>query len=81
MGQVEIRKYFFIPMLIFLALSIIRVHSQDGIDMDQFNAEEELRFGVHAYHEGAYNKALLSFERSLTFKPEFQLAEEWLART
>lgn len=81
MGRILTGKnsLFFLSVLFLLPLGLLS--AQDRIDMDQFYAEEELRFGVHAFHEGAYNRALLSFEKSLSFKPDYQLAEEWLART
>jgi hypothetical protein len=81
MGRVPFRKNncFFLLLLVILPLKLL--YPQDKIDMDQFYAEQELRFGVYAFHEGAYNRALLSFEKSLSFKPDFQTAEEWLART
>lgn len=68
-----------IVCLLFLPLAAIS--GQENFDMDQVYAEEELQFGVRAFHEGAYNKAVLSFEKSLTIKPDYTLAEKWLART
>ncbi len=88
MGRRGTLKKVIFSMLILFVVSMGVLNAQEGeaeapgrIDMDQFNAEEELKFGVNAFHDGAYNKALLSFEKSLAFNPEFRLAEEWLART
>jgi len=64
-----------------LILPLAMMPGQDNFDMEQVYAEEELQFGVRAFHEGAYNKAVLSFEKSLSIKPDYTLAEKWLART
>ncbi len=73
------QKGLLIVCLLFLPL--VTVPGQENFDMDQVYAEEELQFGVRAFHEGAYNKAVLSFEKSLSIKPDYTLAEKWLART
>ena len=70
-----------ITAVFILFLPFTLLSAQEDFDMDQVYAEEELQFGVRAFHEGAYNKAVLSFEKSLSIKPDFSLAEEWLART
>jgi len=72
--------YLSVSILLFLFLLPI-FGQEDDFDMDQVYAEEELQFGVRAFHEGSYNKALLSIEKSLSIKPDFTLAEDWLART
>jgi DNA-binding beta-propeller fold protein YncE len=51
-----------------------------GLDFDQVRAEEELRSGVRAFHNGFYNEAILSFQRSLSFKPALALSRSWLGR-
>ena len=48
--------------------------------MDAVKAEEEFRWGVKAYNNGFFNKAILSFEKSLTFKPENPKTKEWLGK-
>jgi len=45
------------------------------------NAAEEFRLGVHAYNRFAYNEAILSFERSLSFRPGEPLILDWLGRS
>jgi DNA-binding beta-propeller fold protein YncE len=51
----------------------------DGIDMEQVYAEREFRFGVRAFHDGTYGKAIMSFEEALSYKPGFTRARQWLA--
>ena len=48
--------------------------------MDAVNAEEEFRWGVKAYNNGFFNKAILSFEKSLSFKPANPKTKEWLGK-
>ncbi len=48
--------------------------------MDAVSAAEELRWGVVAFHRGHYNNAILSFEKSLSYKPENPLVRVWLGR-
>jgi DNA-binding beta-propeller fold protein YncE len=44
------------------------------------NAAEEFRLGVHAFNRFAYNEAILSFERALSFRPGEPLILDWLGR-
>ncbi|MFO7730259.1 MAG: NHL repeat-containing protein [Spirochaetia bacterium] len=73
--------------LIMLVLVVMGIHTAfaqeevDTIDMDQVYAEREFRYGIRAFHRGEYNKALLSLEKSLSLKPDFSIAQSWLART
>ncbi len=48
--------------------------------MDAVRAEEEFRWGVQAFNNGFFNKAILSFEKSLTFKPNDPKTKEWLGK-
>ncbi len=75
--------------LVFCVIGMHSINAQESpgdetsgtIDMDQVYAEREFRFAVRAFHRGEYNKALLSLEKSLSFKQDFTLAHSWLART
>jgi tetratricopeptide (TPR) repeat protein len=49
-------------------------------DRDSLAAREEFRLGVHAYYRYAFNEAILSFERSLSFLPGEPLILDWLGR-
>ncbi|MDR1180246.1 MAG: NHL repeat-containing protein, partial [Spirochaetales bacterium] len=51
-----------------------------SLDFDQLRADEELRSGVRAFHNGFYSEAILSFQRSLSFKPAAVLTRSWLGR-
>ena len=46
--------------------------------MNEVNAEEEFRWGVQAYNGGHFNKAILSFEKALSYTPEDTSIQEWL---
>jgi DNA-binding beta-propeller fold protein YncE len=54
--------------------------SGGGLDFDQIRADEEFRWGVRAFHNGFYNEAILSFQKSLSFKPLAALTRSWLGR-
>lgn len=62
-----------------LAAAVPAILPAQEIDMDQVYAERELRFGVRAFHDGTYGKAIMSFEEALGYKPDFTRATRWLA--
>lgn len=43
-------------------------------------AEEEFRRGVQSYYRGAFNEAILEFERSLSYLPGENLILDWLGK-
>lgn len=43
-------------------------------------AEKEFRRGVQTYYRGAYNDAILQFEKALSYLPDELLIIEWLGR-
>ncbi len=49
------------------------------IDMERVYAERELEFGVRAFHEGEFNRAIKAFEDALSYSPDYPAAERWLA--
>jgi len=51
-----------------------------GTGSDSLSAAEEFRLGVHAFNRFSYNEAILSFERSLSFRPAEPLILDWLGR-
>ena len=44
-------------------------------------AAEEFRRGVQAYYKGAFNEAILQFEKALSYLPDDNLILEWLGNT
>jgi DNA-binding beta-propeller fold protein YncE len=51
-----------------------------GNDVNAINAAEEFRIGVQAYYRYAFNEAILSFERSLSFRPGEAIIMDWLGK-
>ncbi|MCL2067393.1 MAG: NHL repeat-containing protein [Treponema sp.] len=51
-----------------------------GTDITALNASEEFRVGVQAYYRFAYNEAILSFERALSFRPGEAVILDWLGK-
>ena len=70
----------------FLSFSIVcTVFSSDFESVtvetaDSLFAEEEFRRGVQSYYRGAYNEAVLLFEKALSYLPSENLILEWLGR-
>ncbi len=50
------------------------------IDLTALKAEEEFRWGVRAFHNGFFDKAILSFEKAIRLKPNNVLPRIWLGR-
>jgi DNA-binding beta-propeller fold protein YncE len=53
----------------------------DGTDRDALHSREEFWVGVQAYNRYAYNEAILSFERALSYRPGDPLYLDWLGRS
>jgi DNA-binding beta-propeller fold protein YncE len=51
-----------------------------GDDISALNAAEEFRVGIHAYNRYAFNEAILSFERALSFRPGEAVIMDWLGK-
>jgi DNA-binding beta-propeller fold protein YncE len=51
-----------------------------GTGAAALSAAEEFRLGIQAYNRFAYNEAILSFERALSFRPGEPLILDWLGR-
>ncbi|MCL2481130.1 MAG: NHL repeat-containing protein, partial [Spirochaetaceae bacterium] len=41
---------------------------------------DEFRWGIRSFYASSYNRAILSFEKSITYNPSDMLAREWLGR-
>jgi len=84
---VIVNKAFFVLTVFFLTVSL---NAQDellrsgpvtgGTGAGAITAAEEFRLGVHAYNRFAYNEAILSFERALSFSPGEAIILDWLGR-
>jgi len=78
MGRKMIRKSLCLVTLLFISVGIIAAQS---IDMKAVEAEENLRWGIIAFNNGYYNKAVQSLEKSLALKPENPRILMWLGRS
>ncbi|GHV02528.1 hypothetical protein FACS189485_03170 [Spirochaetia bacterium] len=71
-----------------LALSVFFIFStpvfipaqQAAADINALYAGEAFRIGVQAYNRYAFNEAIVSFERALSFTPGEPLIMDWLGR-
>jgi DNA-binding beta-propeller fold protein YncE len=74
-------KHPFLPgVLLLFALGSLPAQQSLGTDRDALNAREEFRVGVQAYNRYAFNEAILSFERALSYRPGEPLLLDWLGR-
>jgi sugar lactone lactonase YvrE len=48
--------------------------------MDVSLGYDEFRWGVRSFFTSSYNRAIFSFERSISYNPSDMLAKEWLGR-
>ncbi|MDR2101672.1 MAG: NHL repeat-containing protein, partial [Treponema sp.] len=69
----------------FLVLSLVPPLAAQQLDpqpdLNAVYAREEFRVGVQAYNRFAFNEAILSFERALSFRPGEPLILDWLGRS
>ncbi len=52
--------------------------SGQNIDLDLVSASENLRLGISSYHSGEFNKAILSLEKALSYKPDWEITKVFL---
>ncbi|MDR1420875.1 MAG: NHL repeat-containing protein [Treponema sp.] len=52
-----------------------------GAGANTLEAREEFRLGIQAYNRYAFNEAILSFERALSYRPGEAMILEWLGRS
>lgn len=86
----NIKKLFFI-LSIFSLSSFVFAQNKDTaglkVSEDRYRtgeeslASQEFRRGVQAYYRGAYNEAILQFEKSLSYLPDDNLILDWLGKT
>ncbi|MDR2029627.1 MAG: 6-bladed beta-propeller, partial [Treponema sp.] len=77
-------RWFLLGWLLILPLALEAQQGaglSGGTDRDALAAREEFRVGVQAYNRYAFNEAILSFERALSFRPGEPLILDWLGRS
>jgi DNA-binding beta-propeller fold protein YncE len=62
---------------LFICLAV-QLSQAQTIDMQQARADDDFRWGVRAFHDTHFGDAVLSFEKSLSLKPEGVLPRVWL---
>jgi DNA-binding beta-propeller fold protein YncE len=75
------RRFAFLPALFGLCALLDLGAQYDGRDLETLQAEEQFRIGVQAFNRYAFNEAILSFERALSFRPGEALILDWLGRS
>jgi len=86
MKKNTLKKYAVLLLLFFIASGFL--FSQDSFSQlrepslaDRGIAEKEFRLGVLSYYRGAYNEAIIQFEKALAFLPQEYLILDWLAKS
>ncbi len=64
--------------LILFVFPLFPLFSQDFMDISR--GMDEFKWGVKSFFSGHYNKAIFSFEKSISYNPDDLLAREWLGR-
>ena len=72
------------PRFLFVIVSTLLLSAPfavaQNIDMERVEADQEFRRGVQSFNGGYYSDAILSFTRSLSFKPDDPRYRTWLGR-
>jgi hypothetical protein len=63
-----------------LLIGVAAMMAAQGIDIQSSQSDDQLRWGVQAYHRGFYSDALVSIQKSLSIKPSNLLAQIWQGR-
>ena len=80
------KKYSGFIFLFFLSLFVFAQNETQpyitgGDDINAINAASEFRVGIHAYNRYAFNEAIMSFERALSFRPGEGIIMDWLGKS
>lgn len=68
-------------LIVIISLFFSMFLAAENVDLNLINAREEFRWGVKAYNDGLYSKAVFSFEKSLSFEPDNIDTHFWLGRS
>ncbi len=68
----------FILMLLFFVLNL-QVYAQ--IDLDEVDANHDFQRAVISYHRGEFNQSILSLEKALSLKPDWEKTKLWLGNS
>ena len=70
------KKITVLILIFMLFFSVSGLYAQ--IDLDEVDAEYEFQWGLISYHRGEFNKSILSLEKSLLLKPDWEKTRLWL---
>ncbi len=73
------KKSFYIYLCLFFFIILSPdICAQDFMDISK--GMDEFKWGIKSFYSGYYNKAIFSFEKSISYNPSDLLAREWLGR-
>ncbi len=65
-------------MFLFFGLNL-QIYAQ--IDLDEVDANHDFQWGVLSYHRGEFNESILSLEKALSLKPDWEKIKLWLGNS
>ncbi len=75
--RVKKNMYAVVSALLFLFTAASSGFAQN-IDLAKVDASDALRMGIVSFQSGEYNKAILSLEKSLSYKSDWNVTKIWL---
>lgn len=72
--------FFFCAYAFFFAQQSGSIRTRTATPVEQGYAEQEFRRGVQAWYRGAFNDALIQFEKALSYLPSENLILYWLGK-
>lgn len=64
--------------ILFFILFFVDFNLFAQIDLDEVDANHEFQWGIISYHHGKFNESILSLEKSLSLKPDWEKTKLWL---
>ena len=72
--------FLLLSIQIFVPGAIFSQQTSSPTAADRGNAEQEFRRGVQAWYRGAFNDAVIQFEKALSYLPTENLILDWLGK-
>lgn len=67
-----------ITSILISLLFIVSFELYAQIDLDEVDANHEFQWGIISFHRGEFNESILSLEKALSLKPDWEKTKLWL---
>ena len=81
MKNIKFYFFFFLTAVFVFAQDTPSIYVTGGDDLNAINAAQEFRIGIHAFNRYAFNEAIMSFERALSYRPGEAVIMDWLGKS